>query len=239
MKLDPAAFSLVPHLRDKILDPETSRFRNLDYVEMDRRAIEAGHPADWRRPDEEREKTRVATLAGRENQDVWIFAYGSLMWDPAFYFEEVRLAKASNYQRRFCLVTEMGRGSIEHPGLMAALDHGGSCEGLAFRIRSADVDKETSVIWRREMISYGYVPIFVKLETDQGPIEGLSFLVDHTGGRYAQRLDMDEAAKMIARGEGLLGTNIEYLHNLANQLDLLGLHDEEFVRLYNQAKRYL
>lgn len=239
MKLDPAAFTSVPHLRDKIHDPETSRFRNLDYDEMDRLAIASGLPADWRRPDELREQSRAETFAGREDQDIWIFAYGSLMWDPAFYFEEVRLAKTSLYQRRFCLVTEMGRGSPEHPGLMAALDHGGSCEGLAFRIRSSEVVKETSVIWRREMISYGYVPIFLQLETDEGPVEGLSFLVDHNGGRYAKPMHVDEAAKMIARGEGLLGTNIEYLHNLANQLELLGLHDEVFVELYDRAKHFL
>ena len=78
-------------------------------------------------------RKRAAFLAQRNDQDLWIFAYGSLIWDPAFYFEEVRVAKAPGYQRSFCLRSEIGRGSPEKPGLMVALDHGSECQGLAFR----------------------------------------------------------------------------------------------------------
>lgn len=238
MKLEHSAFTHVPQLRDKIRDPETSRFRNLDMTRLDQRAREAGYPPDWRRSDAEREATRDAALSDRAGEDLWIFAYGSLMWDPGFYFDEVRVARAEGYQRSFCLKMKIGRGSPENPGLMAALDLGQACDGLVFRIRAEHVEPETQIIWRREMIGYGYVPTFVPLETRAGPVEALTFVVDRESGRYAGGLDVDHAARLIARAHGINGTNLEYLDNLAAQLDLLELEDEGFVELYRRIERY-
>jgi len=239
MKLDQNIFEHIPHLRDKIHDPASSRFRDLDYAALDQYALEVGYPSGWRREHENREETRARTMAGRMDQDLWVFAYGSLMWDPAFYFDEVRVAKSPDYQRSFCLRSEIGRGSPTNPGLMAALDHGGECEGLAFRIRGEHVDHETKVIWKREMISYGYVPTFVPLETNNGTVDALTFVIDHASDRYVDKLDIDEAARMIAQGNGHIGTNIEYLDNLAKQLELLGLSDDAFSQLHERARQYV
>lgn len=239
MKLDHSAFAHVPHLRDKILDPQQSRFRDLDLADMDRAVTKAGSSADWRRTDAEREEIRANFLEGRRERDLWVFAYGSLMWDPAFYFDEVRVAKADGYHRSFCLRTETGRGTPEHPGLMAALDHGDMCEGLAFRIDRAHIEQETAVIWKREMVAWSYEPTFVQLDTDLGTVEALAFVINHSCDRYVGRLDIDESARMIARGAGYLGTNIEYLNNLAVQLELLGLSDEHFFQLHDRALEYL
>lgn len=236
MSLDDKAFEHVPHLRGRIRDPLTSRYRHLDYEALDRHAAAQGQPPDWRRTDEEREQTRVDALRGHQGGDVWVFAYGSLMWDPGFLFDEVRVARLAGYQRCFCLLSEMGRGSREAPGLMAALDHGGTCEGLAFRIGSDRVEHETRIIWRREMISQGYVPTFFHLDTAQGVIEGLGFVINHDNPRYMRELDPNEAAQMIATGAGHLGTNIEYLDSLDEQLTLLGIHDDAFHALHRKAR---
>jgi len=239
MKLDQKIFEHIPHLRDKIHEPEKSQFRNLDFEALDQYAREAGYPDNWRHKHADREDTRMQSLEGRMNDDLWVFAYGSLMWDPAFYFDEVRVARSLEYQRSFCLRTEIGRGSPSHPGLMAALDNGGKCEGLAFRIRAENVDQETEVIWKREMISYGYVPMFLPLETEAGPVEALAFAIDHSSDRYERELDIDDAAKMIAVGTGLIGSNIAYLDSLADQLKLLGLSDDAFFKLHDLARTYL
>ncbi len=239
MSLDTAAFAHVPQLQECIRDPEASRFRNLDLTEMDRKAREAGFPEGWRRPDAEREAIRRQTLEGWEGHDVWIFAYGSLMWDPAFYFAEARVARAPGYERRFCLKMTIGRGSPSAPGLMAALDIGEACEGLVFRIASHNVEKETEIIFRREMISFGYAPTFIPIETDDGPIEALTFVADHACERYARDIDREESARMIAQADGINGTNIEYLENLAAQLETLGLDDPAVVDLHARTRRYV
>jgi cation transport protein ChaC len=136
MLLPTDAFAHVPMLAGKILEPEKSTFRisRDTFREWDRRAQEAGYGENWRRTHEEREETRSRALAGRLDRDLWIFAYGSLMWDPALNIVEIRPATLGGFHRRFCLKIEIGRGSKDRPALMAALDEGGDCQGLALRV---------------------------------------------------------------------------------------------------------
>ncbi len=228
-------FRHLPALKAKIADPKGSRFRDFDYGPMDRQLAEAGITR-WRRTDEEREATRHAALSSRMDDDLWIFAYGSLMWDPAFCFNEVRSALAPGFHRSFCLKSEIGRGSQGRPGLMAALDTGGECHGLVFRIGQSAVDEETHIIWRREMLAHAYAPAFIALETPQGPVEALAFIMDQTAKDYAPELGLEESARLIATGEGLFGTSLDYLDNLAEHFLLLGIEDELFSRLHKRSR---
>ena len=95
---------------------------------------------------------------GRPDGPVWLFGYGSLIWNPAFEFAEKRPATVHGLHRRFCLRTFLGRGSKDRPGLVLALDRGGCCRGVAFRIAAERVESELDIVWRREMISDAYRP---------------------------------------------------------------------------------
>jgi len=225
MPIPAEAFRHVPALAGKIIDPEASYFRRPRerYAELDRAARELGFSPNWRLSDEEREATRRAALAGRQG-DLWLFAYGSLMWDPAVHFVEVRTAVLDGYHRRFCLKTTLGRGSPDRPGLMAALDSGGVCHGLAFRIPGPHVEHETEILWMREMLTGSYVPTFVTVRTPQGEVEALTFEINRATDRYV-RLEMDEMARMIANGRGYIGSNLEYLDRVAERLALIGVAD--------------
>ena len=223
------AFVHVPILAGKVRDPETSTFRisRDTFRDWDKRAQEAGYGDNWRRTHEEREETRSRTLTGRLGRDLWIFAYGSLMWDPALHIVEIRRATLEGFHRRFCLKIEIGRGSKDRPALMAALDEGGECHGLALRIPAHAVDRETEILWMREMIGEGYTPVFRTVETPQGPIEALAFVMDRASPRFAD-IGAEEAACIIAGGSGLLGTNLEYFDNLATHVEALGIKDAVF-----------
>lgn len=97
------------------------------------------------------------TLAGRDpREDVLVFGYGSLMWNPAFEHADMAKAYVHGWSRRFCLRLVMGRGSPDQPGLMLALDRGGACYGLAFRIPAEQARHELRLLWRREMLSGAY-----------------------------------------------------------------------------------
>jgi cation transport protein ChaC len=231
-------FLHLPGLRDRIGDPAESRFRlHGKGVEMwDEFAREAGYPHDWRHPDAVREESRRRTLAGREGRDLWVFAYGSLMWDPAFYFEEVRCATLPDFHRSFCLKLEIARGAPHLPGLMAALDRGGECRGIAFRIAASKLETETDILWRREMLTDGYLARFLKVQTPQGDIEALTFVADHNSPKYVSGLTREAAARLIASAHGVLGSNIEYLDELASRLEELNLPDPEFFELYALAR---
>jgi len=239
MLLPPEAFLHVPALAGKVIEPERSFFRRPRewLADLDRLARENGFPPNWRLTDAEREATRAAVLA-RKGQDLWVFGYGSLMWDPGVHVVEIRKATLAGFHRRFCLKSQIGRGSAEKPALMAALDAGGSCQGLALRIPAAHVDAETDILWRREMLAGSYVPTFVTVETPQGEIaEAVTFVINPKSDRYVQ-LDLDETARLIATGRGVRGTCLEYLENLAERLELLGIEDPAICDLLVRVRRY-
>ncbi|MCC0074562.1 MAG: gamma-glutamylcyclotransferase [Rhodobacter sp.] len=227
----PDPFRHQPALRGKILPAAQSVFRDLDLAQMDARMVAAGMPADWRTPSAEREAARRAFLAGRDAGDLWVFAYGSLMWDPSVEFHEVRKARCDGFSRSFCLWDEGARGSPQSPGLMLALDAGGWCEGLAFRIPADRRDHETFVLFRREMIAPAYRPAWLALDTDQGPIEALGFVADRTQDKIRPGIAVADQARMIATARGMLGTNAEYLDGIDRQLRVLGIEDAYVARL--------
>jgi cation transport protein ChaC len=228
------AFVYVPSLHGKILEPEQSRFRisRATFDQWDKRP-DGSYDSGWRRSHEDREATRHKALAGRLDRDVWIFAYGSLMWDPAMQIAEIRRAELHGFHRRFCLRIEIGRGSKEAPALMAGLDVGGNCHGLAFRIPGEAADRETEILWMREMMIDGYAPAFLPISTPQGPVEALAFVADRSSPRYLD-LSAKEAAAMIAAGNGVLGTNLDYLDELAERFAVLGIEDEAFENLQSR-----
>ena len=152
------------------------------------------------------------------------------MWDPAIHIVEIRRATLKSFHRRFCLKIEIGRGSKEYPALMAALDEGGECEGLVFRIQRIAVDRETEILWMREMITEAYIPIFRTVTTPQGPVEALAFIMDRQDPKFAD-IGIKDAAGIISTGTGDLGTNVEYFDNLAQRVEMLGIRDKIFEEI--------
>lgn len=149
--MEQSAFSYHPELEEKIVSPLSSFFRTFSVESIFEENPELHWVLELLHTDDDREQSREQTLAARRGNDLWVFAFGSLMWDPAFLFAEVRRALVPGYSRQFLLKDIYGgRGTKEAPGLMAALDKGGCCEGLAFRITANDVDAETEILWRRE-----------------------------------------------------------------------------------------
>jgi len=228
-----------PVLRGKIADPFTSFFRSFRPADLDARLRSLGAPHNWRYSDAEIEASRRACLAGRQGRDLWVFGYGSLMWDPAIRFAEVRRATVRGYARRFCVKDTLGgRGTKKVPGLMVALDEGPACEGLAFRISGEHLDEETAILWRREQVAPAYRPVFAEVSTAGGTIEALAFVADHAAAMICPDLTRAEQVRYIATGRGFLGTSLEYLENLAAHFAALGIEDQEISGLLADARAF-
>lgn len=227
-------FRHTPALRGLIKAPDTSemRFGQDRFAELDEQALAEGWPDGWRMDHEAREANRQAVLSGNGTNDLWIFAYGSLIWDPAVHIEEYRYGALAGWCRSFCMRLESGRGTHEQPGLMAALDEGGHCDGVVFRIAASLVDRETEYMWRREMFSGSYRPIFLEVTTPQGPVDALTFVMDQNNCRYMPDLSEEVAARMIALAEGTLGSNFAYLEALVRHLEELDIKDDNMGRLF-------
>lgn len=228
-----------PVLRDKIADPFTSFFRTFRPADLDARLKALGAPDNWRYSDAEIEAARRTCLADRQDRDLWVFAYGSLMWDPAIRFAEVRRATIRGYARRFYLKDTLGgRGTRRAPGLMVALDDGRACEGLAFRISREHLDEETAILWRREQVAPAYRPVFAEVSTAGGKVEALAFVADHAAPMICPNVTRAEQVRYIATGKGILGTSLEYLENLAAHFAALGIEDDEISALLADARAF-
>ncbi len=233
-------FQHTPALRGLITPPDASemRFGQDRFDELDEQALTEGWPPGWRMDHDEREENRKSVLSGRLSQDLWVFAYGSLIWDPAVQVDEYRYGTLMGWQRRFCMLLEGGRGTYEKPGLMAALDEGGHCHGVVFRIAATLVDEETRFMWRREMFAGAYCPVFMEVDTPQGPVDALAFVMDRANSRYRPDVSPEDAARMIAAAEGRLGPNFDYLDSLVRHLDELEIEDAEMRALHSRASKY-
>jgi cation transport protein ChaC len=187
---------------------------------------------------EERAASLAETLARvATGADVWVFGYGSLMWNPAFHHVEARAARLVGWHRRFCLWNTFGRGTPENPGLMLALERGGSCAGLALRVAADAVRSELGVLWNREMITGAYRPRWVRLASPDGPIEAVTFVVERSHPRYAGRLEVREIARRMATASGPLGASREYLESTVAELERLGVRDNAMRALLEELKR--
>jgi len=171
--------------------------------------------------------------SGAGRNDVWMFAYGSLIWNPMIEFLEQRIGTVHGYHRRFCLWTKLGRGSVERPGLLLGIDRGGSCRGVAFRIAEAKAPEELEILWRREMVTGAYDPQWVKVRSDQGMIHAIAFLINRRHPRYAGLLPEDQVVETVARASGVIGPCADYLFNTVEHLEKLGIHDRALRQLRN------
>ena len=198
----------------------------LDFIRAEARsAPDSGHAV---RSDAELARSLDDALASWDGSaDVWLFGYGSLIWNPAFHHAERRVAVLRDWRRDFCLWLRIGRGSPARPGLMLALDHepGAECRGIAFRIRAEEVRTELPLIWVREMATGAYAPRWVSVETDRGPVPALAFVADRAHPLYAGPMPEPAAADLIAAASGALGGCADYLLGTADHLREIGLPD--------------
>jgi glutathione-specific gamma-glutamylcyclotransferase len=184
-----------------------------------------------------------ASLAGAlaphpAGEDLWLFAYGSLIWNPAFRFVERRTGRVHGLHRRFCLWTQLGRGSPDRPGLVLGLDRGGHCRGVLYRVAAAETAAELEIVWRREMVTGAYRPRWVRAETASGAVRALTFVINRAHERYASRLGDEELVRTIATARGALGSCADYLFSTAAHLEQLGIADVALGRLCAEVRAY-
>ncbi len=171
-------------------------------------------------------------LAERDNEEpVWVFGYGSLIWNPLMRFAERRVAKVRGYHRGFYLWSKINRGSPEKPGLVLGLDRGGSCAGVAYRLHPEHVMDEFKLLWRREMLAPAYFPRWLDAHTDSGVVNALTFVVDRAVGDYAGRLSDENIVSIALGAHGHFGSCADYLLETAISLEQHGISDQRMRRL--------
>jgi cation transport protein ChaC len=168
----------------------------------------------------------TATLGAKpKGAGWWVFAYGSLLWNPIFPVAEMRPGTLSGLHRRFCLWSLASRGTRDRPGLVLGLDHGGACCGVAMRLPSMLALDELHLLWRREMVTGSYRPSWVKVRTDGRDITALAFVVRRDHPQYARGLSLDEQVAVLDKASGAFGSSLDYLERTRVALVAHGIVD--------------
>ncbi|MEO6298439.1 MAG: gamma-glutamylcyclotransferase [Paracoccaceae bacterium] len=168
--------------------------------------------------------------------EVWIFAYGSLIWNPEFAFVEERLGTVQGWHRSFCLGwVRIYRGTPERPGIMLAMDRGGSCRGVAFRLPIDAVESSLITLLRREMPIKRDPPEiparWLTVRTDQGDIRAIAFPISRSHPAYLPDLTEGQVVEALATAAGERGSMAEYLHSTVSHLEQRGIHDRYLWRM--------
>jgi glutathione-specific gamma-glutamylcyclotransferase len=176
----------------------------------------------------------AATLANKPaGSGWWVFAYGSLLWNPLFPFADAKPALLFGLHRHFCLWSLGTRGTMQVPGLVLGLDRGGSCRGVAYRLPARCARAELALLWRREMVVGSYKPrwLQVKLHPAGHSLTALAFVVDRAHPQYAGGLTVARQAKVLAAAQGVFGSSADYLERARVALVTHGIVDPYLERL--------
>ena len=157
--------------------------------------------------------------------DLWVFAYGSLMWNPGFEYVRSARAMLRGYHRAFCICSERYRGTPERPGLVLGLDRGGCCRGVVFNVAEERVDSVLEALWAREMSRPVYRPRLVPVDLGAQRVKALAFVANRGHEGYTGVLDVDTIARTITDCSGARGPNADYLFNTLRHLDALGIRE--------------
>jgi cation transport protein ChaC len=161
---------------------------------------------------------------------LWVFGYGSLVWNPGFTHMHHELAVLEGYRRSFCMWSVHHRGTEDDPGLVLALDaaSGTHCAGVAFAVAAGEAEGTLAALRERELVSSAYLERWLPVRlTDGRLVEAVTYVVDPAHRQYCGGLELETQAKVIAGAVGGRGPNSEYLVNTAAHLRALGLHDAE------------
>jgi cation transport protein ChaC len=174
-------------------------------------------------------------------EDVWVFAYGSLLWNPAFEMAEQQAAVLPGWHRAFCIRLSRFRGTPEHPGLMMSLIPGGSCRGAVCRIPGQEVMPSLRKLWRREMTVKppNTPPRWVIANAGRTAVRAIVFAADRKGPNFVTGLTSEQIATVLCTAAGHWGSGAEYLMQTVDQLERLGIRDANLWRLQRLVARHL
>ncbi len=177
-------------------------------------------------------------MAVRPNRtETWVFAYGSLIWDPCFAHVERRPATLKGYRRAFNIWSALARGTPENPGLGLGLETGGEeCRGVTYRMDPAHEQDGLRTLWRREMFTGVYRPLWLTVDADGKPVDALVFVVVPGHPQYAGDLDRQATAEIIARARGERGPCRDYLARTFHALAEVDIDDDELKELLAQVE---
>ena len=172
-------------------------------------------------------------------ETLWVFGYGSLIWDPGFPVAERRIARLDGWHRSFCMRSIHHRGTVDDPGLVLALDRatGAACSGVVFRVEPGAEAATLKSLRERELVSSAYLETVLTVQTGAGAVAALAYVIDPDHDQYCGGLPLAEQARIIAHAVGGRGANRDYLWATVAHLAELGISDPDLEWLGREVRQ--
>ena len=170
--------------------------------------------------------------------DLWIFGYGSMIWNPGFEPAEQHLATVHGWHRALEMYSRINRGTPERPGLVFALVPGGSCRGVAYRIALPHAAEALETLWAREMVTAVYDPRWLRCRTAAGEVRALAFTLSRASPNHTGVLPEPALVEILRHASGRYGTTLAYLVDTWSSLKRHGIRDHGIERLVALARRH-
>jgi glutathione-specific gamma-glutamylcyclotransferase len=182
------------------------------------------------RPDSYYSSTTAALIdAVPADGDIWLFAFGSLIWNKRFTFDEERPGKVRGWHRDFCLGPDTRfRGNPRNPGYTLSLDRGGQCKGMVYRLPRSGLADNIEGLLRTEP---PFPPRWLTVVIPLGAVRAFSFTHPGKGIDYAGHLGDEVVADALAGAVGIIGSMAQYVYLTARHLEQLGLCDDRMWRM--------
>ncbi len=171
---------------------------------------------------------------------LWVFGYGSLLWNPGFAYLRAEVARLPGWHRSFCMASVHYRGTVDAPGLVLALDRAENryCDGLAYEVAPAAKEETLAYLRERELISYAYLEHWLDVDLASGPrVPALCYVINRDHGQYSGTQNLETQAQIIAKSQGLRGPNCDYLYATTDHLAKLGLADADLEWLSARVRQ--
>lgn len=187
-------------------------------------------------PQQQKESLEQCLSHWNGDLPVHVFAYGSLIWNPAMHCEAVATGRLFGRHRRMAMRSMFGRGTPECPGLMLTLLPGGCCDGVLLRIEASRVYEELSLLWRREMVSGSYRPRWLTVRTDAKVLDCLVFDYNPRHPSFIGALSLEQEVEILSQACGPLGPNKDYIYQTVNALESWCLRDARMSELARRLR---
>lgn len=181
----------------------------------------------------------MSTKIEQSAADLWVFAYGSLMWRPDFDFLERRPARLIGAHRALCVYSFVHRGTAEKPGLVLGLDRGGNCRGIAYRVAASKRPETIAYLRAREQVTMVYREVTRSVWLDDDPqqrVPAMCYMVDRGHEQYAGRLTLERQLHFVRQGHGRSGNNRDYVLDTVREIEAQGYRDEPLHLLAERLK---
>src|SRR6266851_2260031 len=165
---------------------------------------------------------------------MWVFGYGSLMWDKWEEDHDYRrhsIAELQGFQRTFnkASTKNWGTKDMPCPTLNLEANPSASCKGVAFEFGDDKRDRLLRYLKEREGEDFELQEHQIRLKDGESIVAVVPIYV---GKNRLSEIDLANSAAIVRAAKGERGVCFDYVRSVFDALSKLGIEDPAVTRFW-------